>query len=587
MRRSSVAEKLPPENETLAARRRFAEEQIVTKDGSPFRLPPERQWVLDEYWGAADAFKLWPVDVAQLCDECKVEAGELIYSWIPAHRSQRPAHLATGCAGLELQPIVVTALNLPRQEGKTTNGMGYDLSTIFLQRNKHVFFVAASEKQTHRLFDENYRHAIEANPKLRKRCEIIGDSIYVRSTNSRFTMVSTSASSAVGSSPTHVRYDEAAKIPAAVFMALVPSIFARNGWECPIPGHFHVAGQHRGRATCPKCGTRLVPWFGRLIITSSSRVDEGGGGGLAWFDELVEHLTEHPDPNFHLYKRDESANPAISSTVKGAMARVLGQLDSTRAYVEAEVHNRATRKGDDFASKIQIDRVMSTRIGNVATSARPAVAFLDTSCTGDLTSLVITLDGSLEGEEPWSRLVGAAHLRVWDPATLPQGVIDEKAVEAYLRAVVPMFPGLRKIVIDDHFMPWATRLIRSLRSTVAWARLIESANSWRSQESQIGWGLFEEKIATERILLPESEQIRREMKGVQKRRNADGSVVVVDRNRKVVHRDVTEAIACTCYLAHVEALRRQLGLAETERKRPRELLERLPRPIVKMRTTNL
>ena len=584
-RRSNVAEVMHADSAAIEARRKFAVEQLVTKDGAPFALPPERQWVLDEYWGAADAFKLWPADMDALCDECKVESGELVYQWVPAHRSQRPAHRATGCAGLELQPIIVTLLNLPRQEGKTTNGMGYDLSTIFLQRNKHVMFVAASEKQTHRLFDENYRNAIERNPKLRKRCEIVGDTIYVPSTNSRFTMVATSANSAVGSSPTHVRYDEAAKIPADVFMALVPSIFARNGWECPIPGHYHVSGTS-GRKTCPKCGTRLVPWYGRLIITSSSRVDDSAGE-RAWFDELVEQLTHTPDANFHLYKRDDSLNPAINSTVKAAMARVLGKLESTREYVEAEVHNRAVRLGGDVVSTAQLDAVMSSAVGATLTSDRAAVAFLDTSISGDKTSLVITLDDAREGEDMWHRMIAAAHLRVWDPATSPQGVIDAAEIERHLRAVVPMFPRLTRIVIDDHFMPWAIAMIRALRQSVPWARKLESANAWKGGESQIGWGLLEEKVACGLIALPNDERIRREFRGVTKRRKPDGSVEYVDRNRKVSHRDITEAIACSCYLAHTEGLRRRLGLTESERPRSREMIERLPRPVVRLRAEDL
>lgn len=564
----------PQLNATLADRVRFAEEHLHVKTGERFSLEG-RRWIVDEFWGPADGFKLWPVDTRALCDDCKIEAGQIVHDWVPAHDSRSAAHAAIGCKGLELQPIILTLINVTRQEGKTTAGMGYDLSTIFKQRNKHLAFVTASEDQTARLIAENYQNALDRNPRLAKRCRRVGMELRVPKTNSKFTGMSTSANSVVGSSFTHVRLDEAKHVPNAVFAALLPSIFARNGWECPVPGHYHQEGLATPtRRTCHVCGSRLVPWYGRLIATSSSPLLEDGEEH--WFPEMVEQLLAQPDPNMHVYKRDTSENPSVSQTVRGVAER-LGQLNSLRDYMEAEVSNTARRKGDDFVSSSELNAVFDRDLTPSEGSTAPCVGFLDTSLSHDLTSLVLLADDPVVGvDEPWRRLV-ALRMDVWDPADYAGGVIDDEAVWRHLEEYLPLFPNLRVLGVDDHMQPWAIKLVKRARGK-GWGKAVQSVNAWKDTESQIGWNLFEESIRERRIRLLEEDRVRREVRGIKRVRNTDGSTKVVDRNRKKMHRDVSESIACACYLAHLESMKRRTALSTVNSRTAKSVLSRLTRP---------
>ena len=560
----------PQLSATLQDRVRFAEEHVVTKTGSPFSFKG-RPWIVDEFWGPADGFKLWPVDKARLCDECRIQAGQVVHDWTARHPSKTPAHAETGCAGLDLQPIIVTLINVTRQEGKTTAGMAYDLSTIFKMRNKHLGFVTAAEDQTARLIRENYDNAIQANRKLAKRCRKVGMEIVVPSTNSKFTGLATSSSSVTGSSFTHVRFDEARDVPNEVFAALLPSIFARNGWECPVPGHYHVEGlEDSKRRTCPVCGLHLVPWWGRLIATSSSGLQRDGEDH--WFAEMVEHILANPDPNMHVYKRDESTNPSVSHVARGVAER-LGQLNSLRDLMEAEVHNKAYRKGEDFVSTSELNAILDRDLRASEGSAARCVGFLDTSLSQDLTSLVILADDPIDGvDEPWRRLV-ALRMDVWDPADTAAGLIDDEAIWRHLEDYLPLFPNLRVLGVDDHMQPWAIKLVRRAKQK-PWGRMLQSVNAWKDTESQIGWSLFEEAIRERRIRLLEIERVRKEIRGTKRTRKSDGTVIVTDRNRKKMHRDVTESVACAMSLAHLESLKRREALSQVHKRTASSVLDR-------------
>src|SRR5690606_41246547 len=119
-----------------------------------------------------------------------------------------------------------------------------------------------------------------------------------------------------------------------------------------------------------------------------------------------------------------------------------------------------------------------------------AVGFRGASTSVDKTSLVILAE-EIVSEQPWQR-VYVAHLRFWDPAKMPSGVIDEKEVQAHLESVLSLFSGLLELHIDVRGQPWAMRLQKALKH--------QKAKAWTkntTHESDAGWDELESKITTQ------------------------------------------------------------------------------------------
>ena len=126
-------------------------------------------------------------------------------------------------------------------------------------------------------------------------------------------------------------------------------------------------------------------------MSSSGLLD---GSEKDWFAQLVDKLEREPHRNAHLYKRNRSENPDRNNAAVAVVDEVFGDLDATKHYVDIEVHNQATRKGEEFLSHREIMQTVDSRLTNQEGSAAPCVAFLDTSRTKELTNLVIVADDS-------------------------------------------------------------------------------------------------------------------------------------------------------------------------------------------------
>jgi len=566
----------------LSDRLAFCERYLTDRDGRPFALSPERQWVLDEFWAAADGFKYWPVDKARLCASCTERAGT-ITEWTWDNATRTAFHAASGCAGLTLEPIICTILNLPRREGKTFNTAGFNLATIFKAPNVSVLYVAAADKQTAKLFRDNYETPVERHPLLKGNSTIVGTTLSVPKKRSLLECVPTSYASITGTGRTHVVVDEARDVDGRVLMAALPSIFAENGLECPH-GHVHAPNSPGAPAYCPICAARLQPWFGRMIIMSSSGLLEGSD--KEWFNDLVEQLEREPDANFHLYRKLESSNPNIHQATKDAASRVFGRVGALKHLVEVEVHNRPTRLGDSFLTRQQIDAIVDPKLDNADASARRCIGFLDTSTTVELTSLVICEEVPQEAGEvyvPFQRM-RTIRIDAWNPADAVDHSIDETTILPHLDLILGGFPALVELQVDARLQPWADRLIKACNrggELRPWGRKV-SAFRGREGERIAAWDCFEQRVLTRKLTIQNHPVLRKELEAVRKVRRPDGRVEVRDHSRKTRHADIADALANVCYLAHLETLKGRMGLAEMEgRETARALLSRIYRPVVR------
>lgn len=571
---------------TVSDRVAFAERHYTTPDGQPFSLAG-RDWVLDQYWRPLDGHKLWPVDAKHLCGECSRKAGLIVESHDADEPTRSKAHAAKhgGCLGLACQPILMVVLALPRQSGKTLNTAAWALSKIAIEESESIEFVASAEDQSERLFDKNYRRPIAADAKLRRAFRVVGSTITAPATRSDFEYVSTSLS-AVGDTRTVVIVDEARTVPADVAVAVLPTLFARGGFQCSrnrrhVKTHLGVEDATAPKL-CPVCKSSMAPWYGRALIMSSGGILSDGEGD--WFAELVEHLQANPHPNVHLFTGDGKENPKTARKLVGMVGDVFGALASTRAYADVEAGETATfrRKGEDFLSRTQLDAITDQSLENHEGGSRPCVAFLDTSISGDLTSLIICEDDSHEDDDDAFAYLATTRIDVWNPAKLRGGVIDEAMLLAHLDEYVPRFP-LVALAVDTRLMPWASRLVREVRKSRPWGRIVQGV-TWRDVERSAAWALFEQRALARprpRIRLQSNEQLRKELLGARRTTAPDGKLVVREPNRRRHHLDIAEGVASCCYLAHLQTLTHRVGLAERQRRSTmRSVLDAAFRPTV-------
>jgi hypothetical protein len=544
----------------LADKISFAERHIVNKEGVKFSLKG-RDWVREEFWRPADGFKLWLPDTAaasDVCEDCRGHIGEIIEH--PGDNVTRSKiHAKTKCPGLDAAPIIVTVLNLERQGGKTFGSMAYALATIFKSRNKSIAGLWASEDQGTRIFRETYEEAILRSEALKTRCEINGvpPRLWIPATKSRFEVLAASHASITGRSRTHILVDEARDLDPRVVMALIPSIFAMQGLECPS-GHVSLdKDTPNPPAVCSACGARIMPWFGRLILTSSSGVVDPGGGNF--FAELIDHLREEPNKNFHLFATDKQLNPRRSTVVVNAIESVFGRLESTKEYAEAEIGNRWTRKGEEVVSKADLNKCIDRSIRFQGTEcADPCVAFLDTSDFVEKTSLVIVAHDSTRSTEPWD-CVWVPKVEWWDPATTG-GIIDTKAVMLAVQGMLTLYPRLVACWVDVRGRPWAMGLVKNLRSN--------KVKAWTENtmhESDSGWLALAGRIRAGSIRIPNCDAMIKEFSGVQLKRIGQ-TPRVADIDRRKCHKDITESLALCCYLVAKEKEMRRISLSDLRKR---------------------
>lgn len=568
---------------TIAQKIAFATEHWRDSKGRPFDLsPPERRWVIDEYWLALDGYKYWPaidVDVNDesanaplLCEEASSLVGKLIeWDWSKVHHIERtaegdrffvhPAH--DRCPGLLLEPQNFVWENLPRREGKTLNFMAFVSASMFIDFAFSCTYVAGSEDQTDELFEENFRKPVDDNKRLKDACYFIGNKCIVPRTKSFIELVPTTHRSITGRGRALVGFDESRDIPARAMMALQPSTWAENGIKCPR-GHVHgPRSAQTANVKCPVagCGERLVPWSGRVAFLSSSGI-EGENQEYDWFGEGIDLLREHPDKNHYAYKRDESWNPNVSEGAKGATERVFGKLESTRDYVAIEVHNERRRKGEIFLRKDQLAAAWDKALRSLDAYAKPAIGFLDTSQTKELTSLVCVGDDRREDESRWFRTF-MNHLTIWEPKGT---LIDEHTVLPFFDALMPRWPQLM-VHVDTRVRPWAERFVKFVKTNRNYGRRVDRFQGQR-EERDSGYSTLEEMVLATRTRLMPHPILKKEFDAARKKPDPSvpGRTEVREHKRWVRHLDVLDGLAACHYFVYLEQLKAGVGLHDIEQR---------------------
>ncbi len=554
---------------SLAERKRFSEKYLTVPDGGKFKSD-NSPWLIEEFWKPLDGFKLWPVDLDSLCTKCKRKAGSIVESYWDSEGTRKTRH--KNCAGLQTHPIIMTLISLPRQEGKTVGTVGIVLASLFLDQNEQIVLLAGSDEQAGTLFEKNYAKPIRDNPRLNKRCKIVGNTITVAKSKSEFQFLATSLASTTGGTKTKIIIDEARAVPASVAIPLMPTIFARNGWECPSrsKGHTHTDGDYEDpnhQTHCDTCGERLEPWVAKIIITSSATVLKGGDHD--WFNEMCEEATAHPVPNVHVYQSTAHTNPKVAKSVVAGVSDFLSKIESVRDLAEVEFGNTSRYRGEKFLTKAEINAVIDSELINSQGGIRPAVAFLDTSETGDLTSFIIVEDDSLQGESVWHRLV-VSHIKVWDPKKMRGKIIDEKMVRTHMDAYIPRF-AMVSVRVDTRVMPWAKVLVTNCTNAntdpPCLYRSIIDGVTWREMERGLAWTKFEEVILARRIRMPDNKVLKGELRAARRKENIHSRTDIreggVNRKR---HLDIAEGIAACCFMVHEQLVTaHKMSLSEMRR----------------------
>ena len=565
---------------TVDERIDFAVKNIKDKSGKKFSIKG-RDWIRDEFFTPVDGWKLWPaVEGEKLCDGCASVAGQVFETRQGARDAFKDCTgKADQCGGLTVQPIIMTVLCLPRRSGKTFNTAAFCLSLLLQENHKRIAFICSSEDQMRALVRENHSLIIKQNKKMSQALEVFEHrgEIKCAKTKSYFEGMSTSHGSITGRGRTHVIVDEARDVPGRAMMALLPSIYESTGVQCPR-GHIHTAKTADAPDNCPVCGSELEPWYGRILLMSSAGIIEGIGGEKDWFPELIEHLRANPQPNVHLYESDKNINPDISEVITNTVESVFGSLESTRSYAAVEVGNIFTRKGETLLVKPQIDAVVDSQLRNRLESDRRCVAFLDTSISNDLTSLVILAEVEEKSTDPFG-FVQVDRIDVWDPKKQPGGVINPAEILAHLDLVIPLFPNMKSLRIDSRAMPWAIALVKKVKKERSYGRIVDGWNKGKA-ERKSSWALLHQRILSKSIRIPPEPTLRKELLAVRRLTDLDGQLDIRDANRRKRHVDIAEGLATCCYLAHLEGLNTRTSLAATMRDtRARDILKTLYRPV--------
>lgn len=532
---------------TVDDRIRWCEQNLRMTDGSPWSIA-SRPWVRDKLflpsygWTISSRSSSSP---PKLCDRCGRVAGRVV-AWSPELEDKLDAGCSS-CAGLKLTPIQSIVQYLPRREGKTTNLLSLCVEEMFSEQNRRTVYMAGSKDQSEVIGLENIRAYLRDNEDLADEWTIVGNEFRVPENNNVLEIVP-AAQTSRGRGATRVVFEEAKDVPATAVAALLPSIMDNNGQTC-VRGHAWPLTPRRRE--CPVCSARVRPWFGQVLIVGTGGLDESNED-LAWFKQLVEQLEREPNPAAFIYASRVSLNPKVAGESRQMIDSVFAKVPSLSAAVSAELGNEFRQKGDAFLGQREWRRTVDPDLELGLGSDRPAIAFLDTSLSQDVTSLVVMLDD--DGTHPWWRrdkaatqpweLMSVAAIEVFDPK-LMGGTIDVESVYDACARVLPLYPGLREFWVDTRLMPWARAFVdRIIKERSAWGRLAKRyAHGGKENEVRNrAWVVYEQRILNVTIRHPKLDRLEQEILGLRRHVGANG-FEVRDRNRKRRHADIAEAIA--------------------------------------------
>lgn len=531
---------------SLENRTEFIERYLVDEFDRPLHVRP---WMKSHVLEPLDGYQSWRAG-ERLCSSCKILVARICSTLAACKIAPH-----SGCDGVDGHKIIIALLNLKRQQGKTTTAAVYSLSELFLARNSNILYLAAAEKQSGRIFEAKWVAPIRKNPKLLRKVSINGDEIRNERRGNLFKFVPTSAKSVPGGTWRFLIVDEGRDVKAPVIAALVPSIIAARGLECPY-GHFTSESSATTRQDCPACGTILEEWYGRILVMSSSGEDTG------WFFEMIDLLEEVPQPNSYLYRSAETLNAHTSEETITAIEETFGKLPSMEGLIRRELHNEFTREGDEFLPAKAIKAITSEALVEVQASTQRCVGFLDCSRTAELTSLVLAGDPNSDGEgasvHPPFEKISILRVDVWDPKTSPGGRVSYTQIRDHIAAMLgtaPLrFPNLVELAIDTTLLSDAKELFDWCRRQ-PWGGRVREFQADRLA-NQLAWQHLEQRVlgGAERIEIPNHKRLVDELKSARVRTTTEGFARVMDssagdRRGGRLHRDISMALAGCCFLA--------------------------------------
>ena len=527
---------------------------IRTITGRPFSFEG-REWQRDQLWLALEGWRLWPVDVPEpnLCPACSVIAGSLVETL-----KDVPHCGKKGCTKLEGRRITYIVVKLERRGGKTFGLSSWMIATLASgEPNFAALYIAAAGDQTDELFRDNWVGPVERSKDLQKKLEISTNRMTNLKTRSFVEIAPTSFRSITGRGKTLVVIDESRDIDARVAAALLPSIWAEKGYKCP-KGHVRFSGEATV-AVCGVCKSPLEPWNAQAILMSSAGILDGGSRD--WFADLVDLLRKEPDPDYYLIDLD-NPNPDISLPSRDAFSRVMGQIDSMKTFVHAEAGTEFLRKGEDYVPRASVEACSDQFLQMEEGELGPAIAFLDTSISKDLTSLVIAVPDlarllPTEANRPWFRLRWS-HIKSWDPSVFPGKTIDPAIIEAYVHRVLSGYPGLVAFDVDirGSRVPWAQTFVDQARKKYAWGKVTKGWGFGKHEQlvRDSSYSIMQAMVLEGRTRWPrdgrESAIIAKEFAGLRLQQRPDGTWGVVDRERNIRHADIISGMAGVCWRAY-------------------------------------
>lgn len=536
-----------------------------------------RDYVVDEMWRPMESYRCWPASpkmpVEALCPRCRERMN--VYVRDPVEASPHPP--SSECPGLIGIPIISTLANVKRRSGKTLNGTSHFFADLFLEPFEKMAYIASAEDQSEELIEQKIGCKIRRSPALMKLAKIVANKIEVPRNRTSLEVLAASHASITGRGFTKIIVDEARDLPARVFTALLPSLESEHGAKCPLGhGSWRAHNEVIPYTHCPTlvsneydesithvCGARLVRWHARILVMSASGEIEDNPE-KDWFNSLIETRLKVFEPTVHVWRSTDRINPSNSLEINSAIRRGYGDVPGLQGHLGVEMDNQPMRLGEKFITLTELDAIVDDQLEQLTKSDRPAVGFVDTSKTGDKTSLVICVDDSPPKSPAFWRL-RVAHIMVWDPTdpeSCPEGVIDDDLVEKHLDKIVPMFPSLLKLKVDTRVMPWAKQLVANcMRKGWGVGRIegfegngLQNAAMYLELLSRVQGSQGEVK----RIRLFPHDELQRELLALRKRDKAGGLIEVIDagsdktgRNRRKggVHRDIAMSLAGCCLLA--------------------------------------
>ena len=573
---------------------RFNERFNADNLGGPWTVEG-REFIVNEIYRPLHSYNRIPAGGAPadaLCPKCRMNVGTWVYDPFLA-----ALHKPGQCEGLVAVPIINTGADLPRQSGKTTTALSVPFFRLFSEMHEQMSFVAAAEDQAIELVIQKLSKRIDEHPKLASRVHVTANKIINQRRHCELEVLPASHGAVTGRSTTLGEYDECRDQKSRVVTASMPAIMAQHGYKCPggvgpdgkrylSHGKWRAVGPNEepeveccpvllGKSTSNKrkCGQRLRRHHARMLFLSASGVIEDNPS-KDWFRNWIDTRSEKPDPYTHVWRTDKKINPSVSSEIHQAIAGSFGDVEGMKDEIAVELYNAPARIGEVFVTALEVDGASSSATHPLVGSPSPAVGFIDSSRTGDKTSLVVCVEVPKPGAAPLE-VMDLAHVTVWNPrdrSSCPSGIIDEDLVGTALAEIMPRFPGLLRLVVDTRLMSWAKRLVRHAK-TQPWGKRIGDTEGWTNTVNSAMYLDLHQRIRGQTIRLWQcltpiggskrcekcsACELRRELLSMRKRDLPAGGIEVYDagggkdgRNRKKggVHRDVAMSLAGCCKLA--------------------------------------